>query len=150
MGRTQLTSREIGNVQRNDFDIITVGQAVITKIIAGGGVSISQTGVDVGTGDVTVTLAFTSNNYTSSQTLVANSFNNFDATTGNLVATLPTAVGTAGQIVTVRKADSTNNLITMATTLSQTINESSANTVILRKNGWSFDFESDGTNWKIV
>lgn len=87
---------------------------------------------------------------TTNQALVGNTFNPFDATSGNLVATLPTAIGIAGQIITVRKTDTSANLITMASTLSQTINESAANTVILRKNGWSFDFESDGANWKIV
>jgi hypothetical protein len=54
MAKTQLSSEEIGNVQRNDFDITTSGQAVITKVIAGSGVTISSTGVDAGTGDVTV------------------------------------------------------------------------------------------------
>lgn len=54
MGRTQLTSREIGSVQRNDFDTTTTTQAVITKVIAGTNVTISSTGVDAGTGDVTI------------------------------------------------------------------------------------------------
>lgn len=54
MGRTQLTTREIGSVQRNDFDITTAGQAVCTRLIAGTGVTFSSTGVDTGTGDVTI------------------------------------------------------------------------------------------------
>jgi len=55
MGRTLLTTREIGSVQRNDFDTTTSGQAVTTRIIAGTGISLSSTGVDTGTGDVTIT-----------------------------------------------------------------------------------------------
>lgn len=54
MAATQLSSKDIGSVQRNDFDITTTGQAVITKIIAGTNITISQTGVDNGTGDVTI------------------------------------------------------------------------------------------------
>lgn len=59
MGRTQLTTREIGSVQRNDFDTTTSGSAVITKLVAGTNISLSQTGVDTGTGDVTVNLSGT-------------------------------------------------------------------------------------------
>jgi hypothetical protein len=54
MPRTQLTSREIGSVQRNDIDTSTTGQALITKILPGTGISLSSTGVDAGTGDVTI------------------------------------------------------------------------------------------------
>lgn len=54
MARTLLTSREIGNVQRNDLDITTSGEAVIRKIVAGTHVTLSSTGVDEGTGDVTI------------------------------------------------------------------------------------------------
>ena len=54
MSKTLLESDEIGSIQRNDFDITTTGQAIITKIIAGTGVTISSTGVDTGTGDVTI------------------------------------------------------------------------------------------------
>ena len=59
MAATQLSSNEIGSVQRNDFDIITSGQAVITKIIAGTNHSITSTGVDPGTGDVTINFSGT-------------------------------------------------------------------------------------------
>ena len=54
MGKTLLTTDEIGSVQRNDFDITTTSQAVITKVIAGTGITITQTGIDAGTGDVTI------------------------------------------------------------------------------------------------
>lgn len=152
---TQLTTRQIGpaSVTRDDLDTSTTTKALIAKVIAGIGITISSTGVDAGTGDVTLnvtTQGLTINNFTTSQTLVANSYNSFDATSGNLVATLPTAIGIAGQRIIVRKTDATNNLITMGSTLSQTINESTANTVILKKNGWSFEFLSDGANWKII
>ncbi len=56
MARTQLTGREIRDesVQRDDLDIVTPGQAVITKIIAGTNISIFSSGIDIGTGEVTV------------------------------------------------------------------------------------------------
>jgi hypothetical protein len=41
-------------VQRHDLDTSTVGQAVVTKIVQGSGVTLSSTGADSGTGDVTV------------------------------------------------------------------------------------------------
>jgi len=56
MGATQLTGLQVkdGSIQRPDLDVVTPSKAVITKIIQGTGISISSTGVDSGTGDVTV------------------------------------------------------------------------------------------------
>ena len=56
MARTQSTGQQIldGTVQRTDLDSVTAGQAVIRKIIAGTNITISSTGVDTGTGDVTI------------------------------------------------------------------------------------------------
>lgn len=64
MGATLLTSNEIGNVQRSDFDITTTGQAIITKVIAGTNITISSSGVDSGTGDVTINCTNTAGNLT--------------------------------------------------------------------------------------
>jgi len=47
-----------GSIQRIDVDTTTPGQSIITKVIAGTGVSIdSSTGADVGTGDVTISMS---------------------------------------------------------------------------------------------
>jgi hypothetical protein len=56
MKRTYISGRQIrdGSVQRVDMDVVTTDQAVITKVVAGTNISISSTGVDTGTGDVTV------------------------------------------------------------------------------------------------
>ena len=53
---TGLRGRQIldGDVLRNDLNTTTSGSAVITKIIAGTNITISSTGVDAGTGDVTI------------------------------------------------------------------------------------------------
>lgn len=51
---TQLNKNQINSVDRDDFDTTTPGKAVITKIIQGTGITISSTGADPGTGDVTI------------------------------------------------------------------------------------------------
>jgi len=56
MPRTEVRSNQIkdGTVGRSDLNTATAGEAVVAKIVAGTGVSISFTGADTGTGDVTV------------------------------------------------------------------------------------------------
>jgi hypothetical protein len=43
-----------GSIQRADLDTSTVGQAVVAKLVQGAGITLSATGADSGTGDVTV------------------------------------------------------------------------------------------------
>jgi len=56
MPRTQIPSEQIDDqgVTRVDLNTDTAGSAVITKIVAGTNITITETGVDTGTGDVTV------------------------------------------------------------------------------------------------
>lgn len=56
MAKTTLSGKQItdGSVQRADIDITTVGEALVAKLIQGTGVSLSSTGADAGTGDVTI------------------------------------------------------------------------------------------------
>lgn len=56
MGRTELKSRQIkdGTIQREDMDVTTPGKSVIARILPGANVTISSTGADTGTGDVTI------------------------------------------------------------------------------------------------
>jgi hypothetical protein len=56
MGVTQITTRQIGasGVTRDDLDTTTTTKAVVAKLVAGTNVSFSSTGVDAGTGDVTI------------------------------------------------------------------------------------------------
>jgi hypothetical protein len=58
MPQTQIKSSQLldGGVQREDINISVSGHALITKIIAGNGLTESHTGVDAGTGDVTLFL----------------------------------------------------------------------------------------------
>lgn len=68
-----------------------------------------------------------------------------DGTSSAWTATLPTAVGNTGMMVTVKKIDSTANAITIGTTLSQTIDGASTKSLAAQ---WdSLTFVSDGSNW---
>jgi hypothetical protein len=56
MAQTVIRGTQILNntVQRQDLDTSTVGQALVTKIVQGTNVTLSSTGADSGTGDVTI------------------------------------------------------------------------------------------------
>jgi hypothetical protein len=71
MPRTQIgtTLIENGSVRRSDMNITTSGEAVITKVLVNSPLTISSTGANVGTGDVTLGLN-TSNLVTSFNTRV--------------------------------------------------------------------------------
>lgn len=57
MAQTTIRGAQILNstIQRQDLDTTTVGQAVVAKILQGSNVTLSSTGGDSGTGDVTIT-----------------------------------------------------------------------------------------------
>lgn len=56
MARTQVRTQQVedGGITRDDLNTADTGKAVARKVIQGTGVSLSSTGVDAGTGDVTV------------------------------------------------------------------------------------------------
>jgi len=66
MGRTGITGDQVqdetltgadvkdGTLYRQDLNITSTGKAVVRKVLAGSDISISYTGVDPGTGDVTI------------------------------------------------------------------------------------------------
>jgi hypothetical protein len=57
MSRTEIDGDQVldGSIQKKDIDISTVGQALITKLIAGQGVTIvNNSGADQGTGEVEI------------------------------------------------------------------------------------------------
>jgi hypothetical protein len=58
MSRTQISGFliEDSSVGRPDINTTISGQALITKLLVGSGINISYTGVDSGTGDVTISL----------------------------------------------------------------------------------------------
>jgi hypothetical protein len=58
MPRTQISGTLIEDftIGRPDINTTITGQALITKLLVGGGLTATRTGVDIGTGDVTVSL----------------------------------------------------------------------------------------------
>ena len=60
MSKTQISSKQIlnGSIRAEDMDITTSGNAVITKVAAGAGVKIESTGIDGGTGIVTISTGY--------------------------------------------------------------------------------------------
>ena len=58
MSQTQIRGTQLLNqtVQEQDRDVATVGQAVVAKILQGTNVSLSSTGGNAGTGDVTISV----------------------------------------------------------------------------------------------
>jgi hypothetical protein len=58
MARTQISGIQVldGSINRQDLNTTVAGQSVITKVLAGTGMVLTSTGVDSGTGDVTVGL----------------------------------------------------------------------------------------------
>jgi len=58
MTQTQIKSSQLqdGGIQREDINVSVSGHALTTKITAGNGLTESHTGVDAGTGDVTLSL----------------------------------------------------------------------------------------------
>jgi hypothetical protein len=58
MAITTIRGKQVldASIQRADLDTVTVGQAVVAKLIQGTNVSLSSTGADAGTGDVTVSV----------------------------------------------------------------------------------------------
>jgi hypothetical protein len=71
MARTQIptTLIEDGSIRRVDINTTTTGQALATRIFVNSPLTISSTGVDSGTGDVTLGLS-TANLVTSFNTRV--------------------------------------------------------------------------------
>ena len=71
-----------------------------------------------------------------------------DATTAGFTLTLPTAVGITGKVFDLKKIDSSANVVTVATTASQTIDGSSTLSISVQ---WdSFTVVSNGANWSII
>jgi hypothetical protein len=76
MGKTFVRSTNIedGGVKRADLNTATSGDAVTTKIVQGTGISLSSSGADSGTGDVTVGIDSTVTTLTGAQTLTNKRF----------------------------------------------------------------------------
>lgn len=56
MARTQVPGHQVrdGGLTRDDMNILTPGEAMVTRLIAGSGIALSETGSEEGTGEVTI------------------------------------------------------------------------------------------------
>lgn len=84
-----------GSITRSNINTTTPNQALITKIIAGNGISISSSGVDPGTGNVVISMSGGSGDLTASRfvtdydnniTGLRNSNNVYFTLTNNFIA----------------------------------------------------------------
>jgi hypothetical protein len=71
-----------------------------------------------------------------------------NGSSGAFTLTLPSAVGITGKIYTIKKIDSTANVITVAATSNQTID--GATTYLLSKQWEYVSIQSNGTNWMVI
>lgn len=150
MAQTVIRGTQIlnGSVQRADMNTGTAGQAVITKVIGGTGISLASTGMDSGTGDVTVSASafggFVSK--TAAYTLTsADSGKYIICSGGSWTLTLPTpAAGLTYQVRNDMGISGTTGTITIATT-SGTIDGASTLALLAQQECLII---TDGTNWR--
>lgn len=155
MANTTIRGQQIkdGDVTRADLNTTTSGSAVITKVIAGTNVSISSTGVNAGTGDVTINASASVGYSISTKTA------NFTetATSGIIVLLCNTTGGTF--TITLPTAVSNNAMISIKKILGSAALTIDANgtetidgglTATLNKVYESITLVSDGSNWQII
>ena len=86
MAKTSVKSGQIkdGEVKRSDLNTTQSGEALLRRLVAGTSISLSSTGVDTGTGDVTVSVLFSTitatGNITSTGTNIITVLNSTTAT----------------------------------------------------------------------
>jgi hypothetical protein len=153
MSQTNIRGSQILNatVQRQDLDTSTVGQSVVTKIVQGSNVTLSSTGADSGTGDVTINVATGINGFiskTAAYTLTTADSNKYVICSGgSWTLTLPAA--TVGLTYNVRNdmgISGTTGTITI-TPPSGTINGLASLALLPQQ---ECVIICDGTNWRTL
>lgn len=156
MSRTQFSGTQVldGTVQRTDLDVATAGQAVLRKIIPGTNVTITSTGVDAGTGDVTINATSGSASPPGVSTVTANTTLTSVTQTvlantagGTFTITLPTAVGITGVAYVIKLIGAIS--VSITTTSAQTI-DGTVPPILLARIYSSLTIVSNGTNWYIT
>ena len=71
-----------------------------------------------------------------------------NASAGAFSITLPTSVGATGRLYAIKKVDSSANAVTVATTLSQTIDGQTTKPLSIQYDG--VQVQSDGANWVVI
>lgn len=136
-----------GTIQRTDLDIVTTGQAVVSKLIQGSGITLNSTGADAGTGDVTISAAAGFISKTTTYTLTsADSGKYVICSGGSWTLTLPTAA--AGLFYRVRNdmgITGTVGTITIARAGAATIDGATSIALLPQQ---ECTILTDGTNWR--
>lgn len=121
------TSTSVGNLTLNN---VTINGGSISNVT----LSNANPSIVTKTANYTVTVA--------NQTVLANT------SSGNLTITLLTSINNSGKIYTIKKMDSTANVVVVATTSNQTID--GASTYNLASQYVGVSVQSDGANWVII
>ena len=109
---------------------------------------LQQSLVASGTASVSINTAYSFTTLTATGSIDTTKNVNFiDATSGDITATLPSAVTNAGVFLHIKRVDSSTNTVTIDTTASQTIDNY---TDIQISENQSLMIVSDETNWRIL
>lgn len=156
MANTTIRGQQIkdGDVTRADLNTATSGSAVIRKIVAGTNVSLTSTGADAGTGDVTIDVSTPSPTYaistkTALYTETATSGEIIllcNTSGGTFTITLATAVSNTSKVTIKKIAGS--SVVTIDANGTQTID--GGLTATLNRIYESITLVSDGSNWQII
>lgn len=153
--RTNVSANSILTSTKYNSDLNTLYNRLNGNLDGGCISSGSIEGVSIGDAEITIgkladgtlkgAYASKSSNYTltSSDDVVT-----FDATSGDLTATLPTAVGIADKIYIIKKTDTSTNTVTVDGNGSETVDGNS--NFVLRYENDSVAVISDNTNWQIL
>lgn len=154
------TTTTIGNLTVQNVTITSVATTFPNSFLANSSATLGNTAITLGStttavGNLTINnasinglvsnLTTKSANYTATLvdfTILGN------AATGNISITLPTSVGASGRIYTIKKVDSTANVVTVATTSAQTIDGQASKALSIQYDG--IQVQSDNANWVII
>lgn len=119
------------------------------SIVAGTGITITNNANDLTINATASNLTSTGRTVTvSGSVLTTDSAIEVDATLGNIILTLYTAVGNEGKILTIIKTDASSNTVTITPLGLETINGQPSITIVSR-----YDtpmIRSNNTNWSII
>ena len=133
------TTIAIANTQVSGLGTMSTQNSNNVTITGGSISNVTLSNVSINTSIVTKTANYTAS--TTDETILVNA-------AGLVTITLPTAVGVAGKIYTVKKIDNTAYATTIATTSSQTIDGLTTYTLSNQYGG--VNVQSDGSNWYII
>ena len=134
------TTIAIANTQVSGLGTMSTQNSNSVTITGGSISNVTFSNVSINTSIVTKSANYTA--AAADETILANS------STGVVTITLPTAVGVAGKVYTVKKIDSSANAVTVATTSSQTIDGTTTYSLANQYGG--VNVQSDGSNWYII